>query len=106
MINREKRDWPDDAGHVKGLEGAGAQLFRGRARIAGPGIVEVAGIAGSPAGAAALRLHAGTIVVATGSGPTRPEIEGLAETHPWTNREATSTRELPRSLVVLGESLG
>lgn len=102
MINREKRDWPDDAGHVKGLEGAGAQLFRGRARIAGPGIVEVAGIAGSPAGAAALRLHAGTIVVATGSGPTRPEIEGLAETHPWTNREATSTRELPRSLVVLG----
>jgi dihydrolipoamide dehydrogenase len=47
-------------------------------------------------------LQAGTIIVATGSGPTRPDIEGLAETHPWTNREATSTRKLPRSLVVLG----
>jgi pyruvate/2-oxoglutarate dehydrogenase complex dihydrolipoamide dehydrogenase (E3) component len=31
-----------------------------------------------------------------------PEIEGLAAANPWTNREATSTRELPRSLVVLG----
>jgi pyruvate/2-oxoglutarate dehydrogenase complex dihydrolipoamide dehydrogenase (E3) component len=48
------------------------------------------------------RLEAGTIVVATGSQSTMPAIDGLAETQPWTNREATSTRELPRSLVILG----
>ncbi len=40
--------------------------------------------------------------MATGSQPKMPPIEGLAETQPWTNREATSTRELPRSMVVLG----
>jgi len=99
MINRENRDWPDDSGHVRGLEGAGARLFHGRARIAGPGLVDVAPV--DPA-AAPTRLAAGTIVVATGSGPTTPDIEGLAETGPWSNREATSTRDLPRSLVVLG----
>jgi pyruvate/2-oxoglutarate dehydrogenase complex dihydrolipoamide dehydrogenase (E3) component len=48
------------------------------------------------------QLAARTIVVATGSQPKVPDIEGLAETKPWTNREATSTRELPRSVVVLG----
>jgi pyruvate/2-oxoglutarate dehydrogenase complex dihydrolipoamide dehydrogenase (E3) component len=48
------------------------------------------------------RLEAGTIIVATGSQPTMPPIEGLAETDPWTNRQGTSTRELPASLVILG----
>ena len=31
-----------------------------------------------------------------------PEIEGLAATEPWTNVELTATRELPRSLLILG----
>ena len=31
-----------------------------------------------------------------------PPIEGLSATHPWTNRQATLTRVLPRSLLVLG----
>ena len=42
------------------------------------------------------------IVVAVGSFSTVPEIPGLAEATPWTNEQATLTRELPRSLVVLG----
>jgi pyruvate/2-oxoglutarate dehydrogenase complex dihydrolipoamide dehydrogenase (E3) component len=97
MINRENRDWPDDSGHVNQLESAGATLHRGVARIVGPGVVEVTTAAGKRE-----RLEAGSIVVATGSQPTMPAIEGLAETKPWTNRESTSTRELPRSLVILG----
>lgn len=97
MINREGRDWPDDSGHVRRLEAAGARLFRGTARIAGRGLVEVVA-----AGGKRERLEAATIVVATGSSSTIPPIEGLAEARPWTNREATSTRELPRSLVILG----
>ncbi|MGA3030515.1 MAG: NAD(P)/FAD-dependent oxidoreductase [Candidatus Limnocylindrales bacterium] len=97
MINREGRNWPDDSGHVSALEKAGARTYRGTARIVGPGLVEVAS-----AGGGFERLEAGTIVVATGSQSTMPAIDGLAETQPWTNREATSTRELPRSLVILG----
>ena len=42
------------------------------------------------------------IVVAIGSNSTVPDLPGLADAKPWTNRELTSTRELPRSLVVLG----
>jgi pyruvate/2-oxoglutarate dehydrogenase complex dihydrolipoamide dehydrogenase (E3) component len=97
MINREYRNWPDDSGHVKALESSGARTFRGQARIVGPGEVEIRTAGGSTA-----RIDAGTIVVATGSQPQVPNIEGLAETEPWTNREGTSTRKLPRSLVVLG----
>jgi len=97
MINREYRNWPDDGGHVRGLESAGARTFRGQARIAGPGQVEV-----TTAGGTTARIEARTIVVATGSRPQIPELEGLAETEPWTNREATTTRKPPYSLAVLG----
>lgn len=97
MINREHRDWPDDSGHVGELEKAGGHIYRGTARIVGPGHVEVA-----TTGGGADHLETVAIVVATGSHSTMPPIEGLADTHPWTNREATSTRELPRSLVILG----
>jgi pyruvate/2-oxoglutarate dehydrogenase complex dihydrolipoamide dehydrogenase (E3) component len=103
MINRDMRDWPDDSGHAKPLEKAGARLYRGKARIVGPGLVEVGpDETGAAARRSVGRIEAGTIVIATGSQPAMPSIEGLAETEPWTNREATSTRKLPRSLVVLG----
>jgi len=105
MINREHRDWPDDSGHVKQLEAIGAHVYRGAARIVGPGLVEVAATAeagGPVAGGPGQRLAAGTIVVATGSQSKVPSIEGLSAADPWTSRDATSTRELPRSLVVLG----
>ena len=42
------------------------------------------------------------ILVAAGAVPVVPPIEGLAEAGFWTSRDATSTRELPSSLVVLG----
>ncbi len=96
MINRERIDWPDDGSHVKALESAGARVFRGSARISGPGHVEV------KSNGSTQTLEAGTIILATGSQSTIPNIEGLSATNPWTNREATSTRDLPRSLVVLG----
>lgn len=96
MINREGTGWPSDAGHVHALEAAGAVVIRGTGRIAGPGTVVVVGADGERV------LHARHIVIAVGSSSTIPEIEGLASARPWTNREATSARELPRSLVVLG----
>jgi dihydrolipoamide dehydrogenase len=41
-------------------------------------------------------------VVATGSEATIPPIEGLREADPWDNRQATTAKSAPDSLVVLG----
>ena len=93
MINREGTDTPDDSGHTKSLEGAGATVIRGSASLDGPGRVRVADQV----------LEAGAVVLAVGSVSRVPtDLPGLAEAHPWTNVEGTSTRELPRSLAILG----
>ena len=96
MIVREGRDHPDDSGHVRSLEGAGATVLRGTARLAGPGAVRV-----THDGASHL-LHATHIVIAVGSVGKVPPVPGLREAGYWSNKEATSTRELPRSIAVLG----
>jgi pyruvate/2-oxoglutarate dehydrogenase complex dihydrolipoamide dehydrogenase (E3) component len=93
MINRTKTDAPDDSSHVKQLEDAGATVIRGSASLAGPGRVRVDD---------ERELEAGAVVLAIGSVSRVPDLPGLAEAHPWTNVEGTSTRELPRSLVILG----
>lgn len=93
MISREGTDEPDDSGHVKSLEDAGATVIRGDAALDGPGRVKVGDRV----------LEAGAVVLATGSVSRVPkDLPGLDEAKPWTNRQGTATRELPRSLVVLG----
>ncbi|HEY6568764.1 MAG TPA: FAD-dependent oxidoreductase, partial [Candidatus Limnocylindrales bacterium] len=92
MINRTKTDEPDDTGHVKGLEGAGATVIRGSAAFDGPGRVRVGDRV----------LEAGAVILAVGSVSRVPDLPGLADALPWTNVEGTSTRELPRSLAILG----
>jgi pyruvate/2-oxoglutarate dehydrogenase complex dihydrolipoamide dehydrogenase (E3) component len=42
------------------------------------------------------------VVVATGSSPLIPPIDGLREADPWTNREATTAKEVPERLGILG----
>jgi dihydrolipoamide dehydrogenase len=42
------------------------------------------------------------VVVATGSGAAVPPIEGLREAEPWSNREATTAKEVPERLAILG----
>ena len=98
MIVRERpRDWPDDSGHVNDLEAAGAAVIRGDARIDGPGKIVARTADGDRT------LGARAILVAVGTNSTIPDdIEGLDQIRPWTNRQATTARELPRSLVVIG----
>lgn len=96
MISRVGTEFPSDAGHVSGLEGAGAVVVRGVGRIAGPGRVVVT------YDGTEHDLRARHIIIAVGSQSKVPAIEGLETITPWTNREATSTRKLPASLVVLG----
>src|SRR5262249_41425260 len=86
MINREGRGEPDDSGHVHELEKAGARLIHGEARILGPGRMEVRAPDGT------VELAARNVVLALGSHARVPDIPGLDEVHPWTNREATAAR--------------
>jgi pyruvate/2-oxoglutarate dehydrogenase complex dihydrolipoamide dehydrogenase (E3) component len=88
--------WRDD-GQVRWLESSGIALIRGTARLTGERAVEV------QADGAVLRLRAATaVVLATGSTAVVPPIPGLAEARPWDNRAATSAKEVPRRLLVVG----
>jgi len=98
MIVREGRDYPDDSGHVKGYKAKGTVPVRGSAKIVGPGKVVVRSDPAQPA----RELEARDIVIAVGSVPKVPKLEGLAEAGFWTNREGTSLRELPKSIAILG----
>ncbi|MGH2356871.1 MAG: FAD-dependent oxidoreductase, partial [Candidatus Limnocylindria bacterium] len=98
MINREGTDTPSDAGHVKDLEDAGAIVIRGEASFTGPRRLEVALASDGHA-----ELEAGAVVLAIGSVSRVPtDLPGLTDAGYWTNLQGTSTRELPRSLVILG----
>jgi dihydrolipoamide dehydrogenase len=83
----------DDSVQVPWLEERGVALARGRARVTGERSVDVDGTAYSARRA---------VVLATGSEPLVPPIPGLAEAHGWTNREATTSHEVPQRLIVLG----
>ena len=89
--------WDDD-GQVAWLDSTGIALIRGRARFTGPRELVVTDDDG--ASTRVVARHA--VVVATGSDPVIPDIDGLAEAAPWTSREATSVQDIPASLVILG----
>ena len=96
MINRERIPYPDDGGHVRGLEQAGVTVLRGSGRLLGPGRVGVSHDGRDH------ELEATNVVLAVGSATKVPPIEGIEKVRTWTNREATGARELPASLLVLG----
>jgi pyruvate/2-oxoglutarate dehydrogenase complex dihydrolipoamide dehydrogenase (E3) component len=94
-------DW-DDRVAVERLEGTGATFVRGTARLDGrdaDGRVRV--VVGGE------RYRGRHVVIATGTAPALPPIDGLAELREssdlvWTNREAVKAETAPPSLVVLG----
>jgi len=90
-------DWSDD-GQVSWLNSAGIDLARGHGRISGPREVTVQGDDGQSRIITA--THA--VVIATGSDALIPHIPGLAESAPWTSREATSVTDVPASLAIIG----
>jgi dihydrolipoamide dehydrogenase len=82
----------DDSGQVRGWEQAGATVIKSPARIAGRGRVEAGG----------RLLQADHIVIATGSRPLRPPVEGIDAVTVWTNREATTVRDIPDRVLLIG----
>ncbi len=87
-----------DAGQVKWLEQSNIELIRGHARLTGERRVSVTDSTGKVIELVA--RHA--IAICTGTRAAIPPIPGLAESRPWTSREATSARKAPRRLVILG----
>jgi pyruvate/2-oxoglutarate dehydrogenase complex dihydrolipoamide dehydrogenase (E3) component len=82
----------DDGGHGTWLSERGTALVRGDARVAAPGVLEVEG----------RELPYDKLVIATGSRPALPPVDGLADVPHWTTANATAASVVPGSLVVVG----
>jgi pyruvate/2-oxoglutarate dehydrogenase complex dihydrolipoamide dehydrogenase (E3) component len=85
-------DGRDDSWHAGWIEDKRAELVRGAARVVRPGVVTVGDG----------EIEYDELVVATGSRPALPPLEGLEEVEHWTNRDAVWASEVPASLIVLG----
>jgi dihydrolipoamide dehydrogenase len=92
-VNKREDGSLSDRGGVGWLEHVGIDLVRGTARLAGERRVEVDG---------QLLEARHAVIVATGTSPLVPDIPGLREARPWTNRDATTSPKVPDRLVVLG----
>ena len=83
----------DDSAQLPWLEERGIELFRCDARLDGERRV----IAGDD-----VLLAREALILATGTAASLPPVPGLAEADPWTNREGTTSAEVPGSLIVMG----
>jgi pyruvate/2-oxoglutarate dehydrogenase complex dihydrolipoamide dehydrogenase (E3) component len=83
----------DDSSQLPWLEERGIVLYRGWGRLDGEKRVVV--------GEQTIEARR-AVILAGGTTPLLPPIDGLAEAKPWTNREATTAHDIPASLVVMG----
>jgi pyruvate/2-oxoglutarate dehydrogenase complex dihydrolipoamide dehydrogenase (E3) component len=83
----------DDSHMEPWLDERGVAIVRGTGRLDGERRVQV--------GEDTLVARR-AVIVATGSAPAIPPIPGLEDVKPWTNREATTAKEVPERLVILG----
>ncbi len=83
----------DDSGQLPWLEEREIDLFRGEARFDGERRLLVGDDVLSARSA---------VIVATGSGAAMPPIDGLDTVEPWNNRQGTTAKRVPESMIVLG----
>ncbi|MFB7387175.1 dihydrolipoyl dehydrogenase family protein [Streptomyces microflavus] len=93
----EAAHWKDD-GQVAWLESVGADIHRGTGRLTGPRAVSVT----APDGSVHRLTARHAVAVCTGTRAVVPGLPGIADVRPWTSREATSAKEVPGRLVVVG----
>ena len=93
----EVADHLDDRAAADALRERGVTLVRGRGRVVQPGQVEVVG--GDGDGDVLGYRH---LVLATGSRPVVPPVDGLADVESWTSDQALTSGELPARLAILG----
>lgn len=90
--------WNDGQVLVPMVEDSGAALVRGRGKLIGVKRVAVTNEDGQRA-----ELEAKyAVAICTGSEPIIPNIPGLKESNPRGPRQATSSSEVPKHLLVLG----
>jgi pyruvate/2-oxoglutarate dehydrogenase complex dihydrolipoamide dehydrogenase (E3) component len=96
-IREEATDYWNDKKAADRFIGQGGHLVRGSGMITAPDQVTVRTDAGSRV------FQAGRgIVIATGTEPAIPPVEGLASTPYWTNRDIVQAEQVPESLIILG----
>ncbi|MEU0623194.1 NAD(P)/FAD-dependent oxidoreductase [Streptomyces rubiginosohelvolus] len=95
--DEETSHWKDD-GQVAWLESVGADVYRGTGRLTGPREVTVT----APDGTERRLTARHAVAVCTGTRAVVPALPGIEEARPWTSREATSAKEAPGRLVVVG----
>ncbi|MBK3556051.1 NAD(P)/FAD-dependent oxidoreductase, partial [Streptomyces sp. MBT56] len=95
--DEETSHWKDD-GQVAWLESVGADVYRGTGRLTGPREVTVT----APDGTEHRLTARHAVAVSTGTRAVVPALPGIGEARPWTSREATSAKEVPARLVVVG----
>jgi dihydrolipoamide dehydrogenase len=83
----------DDSGQLPWLEEREIEVFRGEGRLDGERRVVVGDD---------VLTATRAVVVATGSSAAMPPIEGLDTIRAWNNRDATTSKSVPESLIVLG----
>ncbi|MFD8141570.1 dihydrolipoyl dehydrogenase family protein [Streptomyces sp. NPDC059708] len=88
----------DDSGQAAWLKATGATLMRGRGRIDGERRVRVTAADGTTRTLYA--RHA--VVLATGSEPALPDLDGIDRAGVWTSERATTADAVPGRLAVIG----
>jgi dihydrolipoamide dehydrogenase len=83
----------DDSRQLPWLKDHGIELFRGEGRLDGERRVRV--------GDDVLTANR-VVVVATGSGARMPPVDGLDSVRAWNNRDGTTSKRIPESMIVLG----
>jgi dihydrolipoamide dehydrogenase len=83
----------DDSSQLPWVSERGITLYRGHARLDGENKVRVDD--------EVLQARR-AVVIAVGSAAAIPPVPGLREIAPWTNRQATTAKAVPRRLTVLG----
>jgi pyruvate/2-oxoglutarate dehydrogenase complex dihydrolipoamide dehydrogenase (E3) component len=89
----------DDSSQVDWAASVGIDFVRGRGRL---GAQQRTVVVATPDGGERT-LHARhAVVLASGSTPTIPPVDGLADAQPWTSRDVTNLHEVPRRVLVVG----
>ena len=93
----------DDSRFAARLGDAGVTLIRGTGQVTEPGSIDVTTVGrGRRAQPEKTVLGYADLVIATGSEPLAPPVEGLTDVPTWTSAEALSSQDLPRHLIVMG----
>jgi dihydrolipoamide dehydrogenase len=98
VVSVERRLVGDDSAQLPQFEDKGVMFVRGSGRIAGDRAVDVVAVDGSRR-----RMTARwAVVLATGTSPAIPRIDGLRGSEFWDNQDATAAKDVPERLLVIG----